>query len=328
MAAFYGDLLQRLRALPGVHQGAVVSALPYSRHGTMLPLAIEGQPRPQGSPPMVMVQSAGGAYFRALGIPLRAGRLIGDADGPDNARVAVVSERLAHRWWPDRSPIGQRIRAGENGEWAAIVGVVGDVRHSVMDREPRPTVYLPFRQSPVREMNVALHVAGDPLQLAQAVTAAVRGLDREQPVENIATMATLVRQEAFVFAYMAALMGVLGTMALVLAASGIYGVTAYAVAGQTREIGIRTALGASPRSVLGTLFRQALWSTAIGLGIGMIPALGMARALAFAVWGVRRPDPAILGGIPLLLAACAALAIWIPARKALRVDPVAALRCE
>ncbi|MGO9256392.1 MAG: ABC transporter permease [Bryobacteraceae bacterium] len=328
VAGFYRDVLARVRALPAVTSASIVTALPFSRFATSLPFAIEGQARQPERPPSVMVQSVSTDYFRALHIPLRAGRLIGDTDGPESPRVAIVSERMARRWWPARSPLGQRIRLGESGPWITIAGVVGDIVHSVMDSQPRSIVYLPYLQAPVHDMNLGLRVSGDPLRLAPAVTAVLRAVDREQPVDNVATLATLIRQEAFVFAYMAALMGVLGAIALVLAAAGIYGVTAYAVAGQTREIGIRTALGASPRSVLAALFRQGLWTAGAGLAVGMIPALGMARLLAFAIWGVRPADPLILGGIPLLLAASAALAIWIPARKALRIDPLAALRCE
>ena len=328
VAAFYREAIDRLRALPGVSATAAVTALPYSRVATSLPMAIEGQPREAGTPPSLMVQSVSSEYFRALRIPLMAGRFIGDSDGPDSPRVCAISERLARRWFPGRSPLGQRIRLGEGAPWVTIAGLVGDILHSVMDREPRSTVYLPYRQSPMRAMNLGLRVAGDPMLLAPAVTAAIRALDREQPIENMATLATLVRQEAFVFAYMAALMGVLGGIALVLAAAGIYGVTAYAVAGQTHEIGIRTALGASPRRVLGALFRQGLWTAGLGLAVGMIPAFGMARLIGFAVWGVRSADPAIMAGIPLLLALSAVLAIWFPARRALRIDPVTALRCE
>jgi len=331
-AAFYRDTLNRLRPLPGVTSASVVTALPFSRMVSSRPFSIEGALPQPGNLPTVMVQSVSTDYFRSLHIPLRSGRFVGDTDGSDSPRVAVISERMARRWFPGRSPLGQRIRLGETGaqpgQWITIAGVVGDIRHSVLDSQPRSIVYLPYLQAPVRDMNIALRVAGDPLRLAPAVTAAIRALDREQPVENVATLSTLIRQEGFVFSYMAALMGVMGAIALVLAASGIYGVTAYAVAGQTREIGIRTALGASRRRVMAGLFWQGLWTAGIGLAVGMIPALGMARLLAFAVWGVRVADPAILGGVPLLLAACAAVAIWIPARKALRIDPLAALRCE
>ncbi|HTX33412.1 MAG TPA: ABC transporter permease, partial [Bryobacteraceae bacterium] len=185
VSAFYREALARVRVLPGVSAAAMVTGMPYSRNAVNLPLAIEGQSPEKGTPPAVMVQSVSGDYFRALNVPLRAGRFLGDMDGPEQPRVAVVSERLARRFFAGRSPIGERIRVGPNGPWLTIAGVTGDIAQSVMDREPQATVYLPYLQAPVREMNLGLRVSsGGPLALASAVTAAVRSIDPEQPIEN------------------------------------------------------------------------------------------------------------------------------------------------
>jgi len=327
-AVFYREALQRLRAVPGVTSAAAVSALPHSRHFPTGALHIEGE-QPPATPPSVMVQSVSTDYFRSLHIPLRAGRLVGDTDGPGGPLVAAISDRMARRFWPNQpAPLGQRIRLGEQGPWVTIEGVVGDILQSALDQTPRPIVYLPYAQAPVREMNLALRVAGDPLSLAPAVTAALRALDREQPIENVATLETLVRQETLAPAMLAGLMGVFGAVALLLAIVGVYGVTAYGVAERTHEIGVRVALGAPQGRVLRMLFRRGLTTVAIGLALGMFPAFALARLMASAVWGVGPTTPATLTAIPLLLAAAAALAIWIPARRALRVDPLAALRCE
>jgi len=255
---------------------------------------------------------------------LRAGRLPAESDSPTTLHVAAVSESMARRWWPDGSVIGRRVQV-RPGEWVTIVGVVGDIEQSVVFRGFTPTVYLPFAQLPERTMDLAIRTAGDARTLAPAVRATVRSVDREQPITNLNTMASLIEQEAFVFAYMAALMGVFGVLALVLSSVGVYGVMAYVVSGQTHEIGVRMALGAPRGTVLAMLFRRGMRTALVGLAVGLIPAYGLARLMRTVVFGVSAVGPAVLG-IPLVLAAAAALAIYIPARRALKIDPMAALR--
>jgi hypothetical protein len=262
-------------------------------------------------------------------IPLRAGRLPGAGDGPDRPRVAVVSELMARQCWPAGvSPIGSRLRVDGKGPWVTVVGTVGDIEHSVIDRSLSPAVYLPYAQAPERGMDIAIRAAVDAGSLAPAVRAAIRAVDAEQPITNLNTMTELIRQEAFVFAYMATLMGIFGLVALVLSAVGVYGVTAFAIAGQTHEIGIRIALGAPRGRVLGMLFRRGMLAASVGLAAGLIPAYGLARLMKAVVFGVSAVGPAVLMGIPLALAGAAALAIYIPARRAVRIDPIAALRSE
>jgi putative ABC transport system permease protein len=325
-AAFYRQVLERFAVLPGVRSADVATALPYSRHGGSSPVTIEGQPVEPGKQPTAWVQSVTPGYFASLHVPLRAGRLPAESDSASAPRIAVVSESMAHRWWPDGAAIGRRLQVTP-GQWVKIAGVVGDVEHSVIDRSPAPTVYLPFAQSPAREMDIAIRTAGDGRSLALDVHAAVRALDPEVPITNLNTMASLIEQESFVPAYMAALMGVFGLLALVLSSVGVYGVMAFVVSGQTHEIGIRIALGAPHRTVLATLFRRGMRTALIGLAVGSIPAYGLARWMRAAVFGVSGVGPAVFA-IPLLLAAAAAVAIYVPARRALKVDPMAALRTE
>jgi putative ABC transport system permease protein len=213
-----------------------------------------------------------------------------------------------------------------NGPGIEVVGVSGDIEHSVIDRSLAPTVYLPFAQSPERQMDLAIRTAGDAALLAPAVRSAIRAVDPEQPISNLSSMANLIEQEAFVFVYMAALMGVFGVLALVLSSVGVYGVMDYVVSGQTHEIGVRMALGAQRGTVLAMLFRRGMRTAMAGLVAGLIPAYGLARLMRASVFGVSAVGPAVLAGIPLVLAAAAAVAIYIPARRALRVDPMAALR--
>jgi putative ABC transport system permease protein len=330
-AAFYHDALERLQAMPEVRAAAVVSHLPYSGAGASYPLTIEGEPSKAGSPPFVLVQSASPDYFQALEIPLRAGRLLQASDTTGAPAVAVISERLAARWWPAQpltAPIGRRIRLGPTRPWLTIAGVSGDVHQSAMERAMQPIVYLSYLQAPNHAMNLAVRTAGDALRLAPAVTAAIRAIDREQPLENIATLDELLHQEVFVFSYMAWLMGIFGAVALMLAVSGVYGMMSYVVSEQTHDIGVRMALGASRAHVIGGVLRRGLLSTAIGLIIGLLPAFALSRLLAFAVWSIHAADPKTFLGIPLLLAAVSAAAICIPARRAVSVDPVIALRDE
>jgi putative ABC transport system permease protein len=334
VAAFYGTVLGRVAALPGVRSAVVVTALPYSRHWSLLPVIIEGRPVEPGKPTSAQVQSVSPDYFAAMFIPLRAGRLPDAGDAADRARVAVVSERMARQWWPaGDSPIGRRLQVGDSGTaaprpWVTIVGVVGDIEHSVIDRDLTPAVYLPFAQAPGREMDIGIRTAVDAASLAPAVRAVVRAADSELPIANLNTMTNLIRQEAFVFVYMAALMGTFGLLALALSAVGVYGVTASAISARTHEIGIRIALGAPRRRVLGMLFRRGMLTAAAGLGAGLVPAYGLARLMRATVFGVSAVGAAVFLWIPLALAGMAALAIYIPARRAVKADPMAALRNE
>lgn len=331
VAEFYREVLERLAVLPGVRSAVAVTALPYSRHWTVLPVTIEGRAVEPGKQPSAQIQTVSPGYFAAMFIPLRAGRLPGAADGPDTSRVAVVSERMARRWWPAGvSPIGSRLHVGANGPrpWVTIVGIVGDIEHSVIDRDLSPAVYIPYAQAPERQMDIGIRTVAETGSLAPAVREVIRAVDPEQPITNLNTMINLIRQEAFVFVYMAALMGIFGLLALALSAVGVYGVTASVISGQTHEIGIRIALGAPRGRVLGMLFRRGMATALAGLAVGLVPAYGLARLMRAAVFGVSAVSPAVFIGVPLVLAGAAALAIYIPARRAVRIDPMAALRNE
>ena len=323
---YYRQVLDRLAVLPGVRSAFAVTALPYSRHAGGSPIGIEGRPEEPGRPLAAMIQSVTAGVFESLRIPLRAGRLPAETDTASAPRIAVVSESMARRWWPGGSAIGRRLRVG-SGPWIEIVGMVGDIEHSLIDRSPAPTVYVPFAQSPDHQMDIAIRAARNAAALAPAVRATVRAIDREQPILNLNTMTDLIRQEAFVFAYMAGLMGTFGLLALALSSVGVYGVMAYVVSGQTHEIGIRMALGAPRGTVLAMLFRRGMWTALAGLSAGMIPAYGLARLIRAMVFGASSVGPAVFA-IPLVLVVATAIAIYIPARRALKIDPIAALRQE
>jgi putative ABC transport system permease protein len=329
--AFYRDVLDRLRAIPGVHSATAVSALPYQDHSSGRGFTIEGRPVEPDKLPNGMYQLTTPSYFDTMRIPLRAGRLIGESDGAGAPKVVVISQHMADRWWKNQSPLGQHIRLGaadSKSPWLTIVGVVGDTVHSPYDREPRRVLYVPFQQAPALGMDIGIRTSGDPLRIAQAVTAAIHSVDREQPIFEMRTMERSIHNRSIGLNYMAVLMGIFGILALVLSAIGVYGVMAYLVSEQTHEIGIRMALGAERGSVLTMIFRRGMITIATGLVVGLPIAWAFARLMTSLIYGVTTSDPLTFTAIPIALAAAAGLAIYIPARRATKIDPIIALRYE
>lgn len=332
VAEFYRQALEAVTGLPGVNDAAVATALPYSRHARFNQFTIQGREDHPARQPYAQLQAVSPGYFRTMHIPLLAGRLLSERDGPGAAPSAVVSEEMARRWWPGESSlVGQQIRLGtrnENGPWVTIVGVVGGVQASVLEREPRPTLYLPYAQFPERGMDIAIRAPGDPLALTAAVRSAIRAVDAEQPVTDVMTLERMRRNEAIGLTYAAALMSIFGVIALLLSCVGIYGTTAYLVSQQTHEIGIRMALGAGAWSVLRMIFRRGSRAALAGLAVGLLLAFVLARLLASIIWGISATDPGAFAVIPAVLTLAVGLAIYIPARRAVKIDPIAALRNE
>jgi putative ABC transport system permease protein len=331
-AEFYRQVLERTSAIPGVRSAVAVASMPYNGQPSWRVFTIEGKPPEPGDLPTGAYQAVSVNYFETMHIPLLAGRLLSAADGPDHSpHAAVISERMARRWWPGEAlPVGRRIQIGipeEAGRWLTIVGVVANAPQSVFNREPVSMVYVPYVQAPRTGMDIGVR-APDPTRLAPAVTAAIRSVDPEQPITLVATLEALRRDQALGIDYVAVWMGVFGLLALALSSIGVYGVMAYLVSEQTREIGIRMALGAPRENVLGMIFRRGMLTAAAGLAAGLAAAYALARLMASLVWGVTATDPATFLGIALALVAAAALAIYVPARRAMHIDPIVALRYE
>ncbi len=331
VAAFYQQVLTQMSAIPGVEAASVATAVPDQDELSYHPFTGEGKTWTQDPGHIALADSIGANYFRTLHLPLLRGREFSDADGPDTQRVAIVSRSMAERYWPAEAAIGKRIKQGDPDSkepWLTIVGVVSDAKYNPYFQAVDGVVYVPYVQSASTTAAFLLRTKGDPLSFVPAVRAKIRSVDADQPIYEAKTLARLTYEQVIGISYIAAMMAVLGLIALVLASSGVYGVMAHAVTERTHEIGIRLALGATPRQVLRWIAVRGVRLAAIGLGIGLVVAFVLARLMASMMLGVSSADPMIFAGIPALLAVVAIAACYLPSRRATRVDPIVALRFE
>ncbi len=322
---FSEAVLERLQALPGVSACALSSMIPLSGNDNLSEVQFEGQPAPApGEAVISLFYWVSDDYFRALGIPLRAGRTFTSRDGPETALVAVISESLARQYFPDEDPVGRRVLL--DGTWHEIIGVAGEVQHySLGQSGDRAQIYQLYRQSPRIFMTFVLHTAVPPLSLAQAVRRELMAVDPEQPVRSIQTVEQMVDGSISRPRFRTLLLTCFAGAALLLAAIGLYGIMSFAVSQRTHEIGVRMALGAHPGAVLGLIMRNGLALVIIGTGIGLAGAFALTRLLESLLFGIGARDAGIFTLGPLILIATALLAAFVPARRATRVDPVRAL---
>lgn len=320
--------LERLAAVPGVSGAAIVNVLPARGNNASLPIQVEGEPVPDHSNPVVVdARWVSSGYFGVMRIPVLAGRGFDDNDRPESPPVAIVSRSMASRHWPGRDPLGRRFRAGgEDGPWLTVVGVSGDVIQHWFARRDYPTFYRPYDQDPHLELGFAARTAGDPVALARPARLALRELAPDVPVVRIGTMRQTMAQATIGLQYMAAVMAMLGLLGLFLAVTGVYGVMSYRVSLRTLEIGIRVALGATRMDVLRTTIGQAAQLTGIGLVIGSAMAFALASATSAALNGAVAIDLGQLAAVIVSLGAAALFAAYVPARRALAIDPARALR--
>jgi putative ABC transport system permease protein len=331
---FRRRVLEELDSLPGT-EAAMVSELPLGGSSLMHNFAVEGRPVAVGDEPELYSRSVGGDYFRVMHIPLRAGRELTPQDGEGSPLVGVVNESFAREYFPNASPVGARVRwVHMEGapQWITIVGVVGDVKHFGLDQPEASAIYTPYVQSQQawkRWMFLVVRSdAVDPAALVGAVKARVWSVDPRIPLTKVLTMEEVAAVSVAGRRFQTALLGVFALVALLLAAVGIYGLISYSVGRRTHEIGVRMALGARRRDILGLVVRQGLLLASAGLAAGLAGAFALTRLLAGLVYGVSPTDPATYAALSLFLLLVALLACLIPARRATKVDPMEALRYE
>jgi predicted permease len=330
ITAFFADLAARLSATPGVQSvGLGTSIVRASQSST---LSVHGRPPQDPTVRNVSVpyDSVTSEFFTTLRIPLRRGRLFTKTDGPATPRVVVVNESLARRFFPGDDALGQRVTyddpADAQARWLTIVGIVADTRRGGVDREPRAEVYYPLTQLPERRMYVLVRASGDPLALVRPAQAHVWAIDPNQPTASVRSVEAILGDAEANRRFTALLLGLFSAVALALAAIGIYGVIAYSTAQRIQEIGIRMALGASRANVLTSVLKEALVIGVMGLAIGIAAALTLTRLLSGLLFGVGPRDPMTFVVLPLGLLLVAVLAALIPATRAVRVNPLVALR--
>jgi putative ABC transport system permease protein len=332
-AAFHDQLLASLATIPRVQSAAMATAVPYANGGGTGGdgFSIENRPlEKREEARSAIMETISPNYFALMNIGLRDGRVFTDSDADDTQPVAVISGSLARRYFPAENPLGKKVRVGDDDSnpWMTVVGVVDDVHYNWIQKNDVPTLYRPYRQNPPHYTTVVLRTDGDPLAFVSAVRSKFAAIDSELPIYEVKSLDVVINESIVGIAYVAAMMAAIGVIALVLACVGVYGVMSYSVSERTHEMGIRMAMGATAAAIHRLVIGNGMLLTMIGIAIGLPLAFGLARALSSLLFAVSAADPFAFIGLPLILASVAALASYLPARRAVRVDPLTALRYE
>jgi predicted permease len=331
-AAFYRQLLERVRAMPGVVDASLADELPLGLGGSRRGITIEGYTPRAGEDMEVYTATVASDYFRTMRIPILRGRGFADSDAEGAPRVVVVNQAFARRYWPGEDPIGRHIQMGIRNRpgtpWWEVVGVARDGKYLSLGEEPLPFFYLPLAQFYRSSTSLVVRTHGAPLSLLPAVRDEVAGLDKSLPLTGAETLVDHTGLSLLPARLAGAVLGAFGVVGLLLAAMGVYGVMAFAVAQRTREIGIRMALGAERREIFRLVVRQGMVLTAVGCAVGLAAAVVLTRFLTSLLYGVSPTDPWTIAAVLLVLAVTALAACYLPARRAMRVDPMTALRHE
>jgi putative ABC transport system permease protein len=328
---FFNRAVEGLQALPGVESAGAVNFLPFAGPGAVTGFQVEGWPVPPPDRSLSTgVSVTDQNFFRTLQIPLKRGRLFTEQETRETRHVVVISEALARKYFPNEEPLGRRITIGlRNGNTPSeIIGVVGDVKQAGFDHEAEPMAYWPIPKSTYFSMTFVIRAKGDANALAISARDVIRSLDAKQPVADVRTLESLLGSSIARQRFNTLLLAVFAMVALLLAAVGIYGVMAYSVTQRTQEIGIRVALGARGADVLKLVVGQGMKLALTGVVIGTIGALALTRLMSNLLFSVSATDPLTFITVATLLIGVALVACWIPARRAAKVDPMTALRCE
>lgn len=330
--AFSDELLRRLQAQPGMQESAIAGPLPIIDCCVNLPFQIVGNPPAQaGAADTANYVPVSERYFSVMGIPLVRGRLFNESDSSSSPAVVLISQALARRYFPNEDPLGRQLTFGfpANGVVSReIVGIIADIHDVSLGKDPGPMLYVPFAQAPLYGGEVVVRSTLDASAVAGAIRTATHDIDKNLPVTDVALLPDLVNTSVAQPRFRTSLLGLFGTMALILAGVGIFGVISYSVSRRTHELGIRMALGAHPTLILRMILRETLTLTLLGTAIGLPCAVSVGYLLTHLLFKVKPYDPLTLALVPVVLIAVATLASYIPARRAMRVDPMIALRCE
>ncbi len=326
---FFRQLLERVRALPGIVSATSSTFLPIGFGSGIREIYIEGSVTEPEQRPWAYYNTVGTDYFRTMGMPILSGRDFNENDKEDSPKVAIVNEVFAQQFWPGQNPIGRRFRTKQDGSLYEVIGLTRVVKFVLPAEKPSRGVYFPFQQNYRSDETLTLHTQGDPAQFAAAVRAEVLALDPDMPIWDVRSMEEHILQGKMVlFNIATAIVGGFGLIGMALAAVGLYGVMAFIVNQRTHEIGVRMALGASGRNVLGMVVRQGLLKAGFGIALGLLGAYGVTRLLATYLVGVTPTDVATFSAVTAFLAVVAVIASLAPAYRATRVDPMIALRSE
>jgi putative ABC transport system permease protein len=326
-AAFFDRLLERFASVPGVEAAGMTQALPM-RGSYVLAFSMRNKPAPPpGQEPSANHRSVSPGYFRTMGIPLKAGRTFTERDTPASPMVAVIDEAFAKRHFPGENPIGQGLDIGNGSQgYYEVVGVVGNVRQAGLDADAAPTMYVPYKQDIFGQMWMVARTSGDPATLTNGLRQALREVDPAIPMSSVATMSSILGESVAQRRFSMLLLMVFAGIALFLAAVGLYGVVAYSVSQRTREIGLRLAIGAAPANVLRMVIGGGLKLAMVGVVVGLVGAWALSGLIQSLLFDVPPVDPSSYATTALALLAVAALAAYVPARRAMRVDPLVALQ--
>ena len=330
--AFFDQVLEGIRALPGVELAGEISDTPLEGNNPTFEFALEGRPRdPSEAPVQAGLRAVSAGYLQAAGIPLVQGRDFTTDDRAAGVPVAIVNETMARRYWPASDAIGKRIRVKEEQRWMTVAGIVPDIKHMGLKADEGPVVYIPYAQKTedwLAWTTLVVRTAGDPADMAGPMRSAIRAIDKNQPVSEVQTLENVLSRSTAIPRFTTTVIAVVSGFALLIALVGVYGMLAYTIVQRMPELGIRLTLGASPLELSAMLLRQAMARVLGGLAAGLLCSWWLARWLESLLFGVRPHDPATFAGVAGLLVLASLAAVLVPARRAMKIDPATALRAE